>query len=189
MKEHPDMWVLGLDVSSFFPSINKQQLLQDILRFIDIQNIDNKEQIKYLFDLILRNNVTQNCKIIGDRTRWNKIPKEKSLFNRTTGIPIGDLPSQFLANFVLTPLDMFIENHGFYSVRYVDDFRIIGNKKDLKQLRKYIFLYIQNYHLCFDPKKIYLQNVSKGCKFIGFFITKNYLLPGKHIKSKTYEKF
>lgn len=36
MKEHPDMWVLGLDVSSFFPSINKQQLLQDILRFIDI---------------------------------------------------------------------------------------------------------------------------------------------------------
>lgn len=186
MKENPDKYILGLDISAFFPSINKKQLLEDILRFIDVQYVEDKELLKHLFKLILNNDVTWNCRIIGNKNDWKRVPKEKSLFGRSTGIPIGDLPSQFLANFVLTPIDMYIENHGFSSVRYVDDLRIIGNKQDILKLRRDIFQYISGVHLQFNPNKVYAQQVSKGCKFIGYFITKNYMLPGKRTKSRTY---
>lgn len=183
MKQHPDWYILGLDVSAFFPSIDRRFLKLDLLKFLQVFSV--KEQSTYkILTAILNNNVTENCNILGDVDNWNNIPHNKTLFGRSSGIPIGDLTSQFFGNFVLTPIDIYLEYNNIQHVRYVDDLRIVGPKDVLKNIRHCIFLYIQQYNIYFNPNKIYFQSVVKGCPFLGYFITRNYILPGKRIHKR-----
>lgn len=57
------------------------------------------------------------------------------------GLPLGFYTSQWLANFMLEPLDHYIKEklHAKYYVRYLDDMVIFGaNKKELHKTRKEI---------------------------------------------------
>ena len=178
--------ILGLDLRAFFMSIDRKLTLHDLTRFSKI-NIpeDNLEFTLYLAKTILKNDPTLNCRVIGDISLWDNISSNKSLFNRSNGLPIGDLTSQHIANFILTELDIFITRHGFKLVRYVDDSRIVGKKEDLIKFIPILFRYIEDIlHLSFNKSKIYLQHYTKGAPFIGYFVTRNSIIPGKRLKHK-----
>lgn len=61
------------------------------------------------------------------------------------GLPLGFYTSQWLANFMLQPLDHYIKEqlHAKYMVRYMDDIVILGsNKKELHRIRDEIEKYL-----------------------------------------------
>ena len=63
------------------------------------------------------------------------------------GLPLGFYTSQWLANFMLQPLDHFIKHelHAKYYVRYLDDMVVFGsNKKTLRNMRDEIKMYLEN---------------------------------------------
>ena len=188
MKENPDAWCLGLDIESFFMSIDRKQTLSDLIKFIKL-NIEDAELQKstiQLANIILTNDVTLNCKKACSINKWDKLSKNKSLFGISTGFPIGDITSQFNANFILTYIDDLINNHNFKYVRYADDLRIIGSKKDLIELKNLLFkLFPTSLHLNLNRNKITLQPVKKGSSFVGYFVKANYLLPGKRLKKNS----
>lgn len=61
------------------------------------------------------------------------------------GLPLGYYTSQWLANFMLQPLDHYIKEqlHAVHYIRYMDDMVIFGkNKKDLHRMRQEIEKYL-----------------------------------------------
>ena len=122
------------------------------------------------------------------------MPYYKSLFwsNSDCGLPIGNLTSQLFANFYLTGFDKYvIEELGIkYYGRYVDDFVLIHEDKEyLKLVRRKVEKYLwDNLKLKLHPQKVYLQHYSKGVRFIGAFIKRNYIQIGKRTKANLYQK-
>ena len=82
----------------------------------------------------------------------------------------------------MTRIDQYLTNHGYKFVRFVDDLRIIIKRNEINTFKENLFNYIEDQGLQFNKNKIYIQPCSKGCPFIGFFVTKNYILPGKRLK-------
>lgn len=182
------MWCLGVDIKSFFMSIDRKQTLSDLIKFIKLWiNEDLVESTIELAKIILTNDVTKGCKKTSPRRKWEKLPQEKSLFGKSSGFPIGDITSQFNANFILTYIDNAIINHGFKMVRYADDMRIIGSKEDLIHLKNLIFDEIwTQLHLQLSKDKIILQPISRGIPFAGYFVKHDYMLPGKRLRHRAY---
>lgn len=182
-----DEWCLGIDVKSFFVSIDRKQTLSDLIKFIKLYvKQELTDSTIQLAKTILANSVTDRCKIVAPKHVWKKLPKEKSLFGKSTGYPIGDITSQFNGNFILTQIDDIITNKGFRFIRYADDLRILGNKEQLIKLKRYLFDVIQTYvHLEFHKDKVFLQPSVRGIPFVGYFVKKNYLLPGKRLKYRS----
>lgn len=179
-----DMWCLSLDIEAFFTSINREQAVHDIVRFIQVW-IDEPliESTIQLAEVILKNDVTDGCKLVSPKYKWNSLQKSKSLFNSTKGFPIGDITSQFTGNFILTYIDYVIQNKNLLLIRYADDFRIIGRKQELIDVKNLLFALMQtSLHLNFNRNKVTLQQVYKGTSFVGYFVKHDYLLPGKRLK-------
>ena len=90
------------------------------------------------------------------------------------GLPIGNLTSQFFANFYLSSLDHFVlENlKPAAYVRYMDDILIID---DSKQNLFLIFDAVQDFcgeKLFLSLKTPIFGNFYDGCTFLGFLITR-----------------
>ena len=90
------------------------------------------------------------------------------------GIPIGNLTSQYFANFYLTPMDRFIkEKLGVKAyIRYMDDFLLFSSDKE--QLHRWYseikcFLQ-QNVKLHLKTQATFIGSVSEGIPFLGFRI-------------------
>jgi hypothetical protein len=88
------------------------------------------------------------------------------------GIPIGNLTSQYFANFHLSGLDHFIKEYlrieGY--VRYMDDLVLFADEKDtLRQALAHIEAYLKK-ELCLKLKQegTLLAPVSQGLSFLGF---------------------
>ncbi|MBL7219967.1 MAG: RNA-directed DNA polymerase, partial [Phycisphaerae bacterium] len=95
---------------------------------------------------------------------------------RRTGLPIGNLTSQFLANVYLNPLDHFAKHdlrvRGY--VRYMDDFLLFGDDRGL--LRKHgarIKDKLAELRLRMHPDKYRLTPTAKGVDFAGFVVFAN----------------
>ena len=179
-----DMWCLCLDIEAFFTSIDRKQTLHDLIRFIQAWIDDSLvDSTVTLAKIILTNDVTKNCKRVCSLRNWNKLQKSKSLFGSRKGFPIGDITSQFNGNVILTYIDRIIENHNLLLIRYADDFRIIGPKEDLVNIKNLLFdLVYTSLHLNLNKDKVTLQQVYKGTSFVGYFVKQKYLLPGKRLK-------
>ena len=154
------------DLQSFFMSINKNILWNKIYNFIDIYYINfNKNLLLWILYKIIFNSPQKNCIII-KKEDWKYLPKYKSLFNisENKGLPIGNLTSQWLANFYLTEFDKQVK---FIYCRYVDDFVILFfNKHQYKQFYKESKIFLKNLDLTINTNKIYVQHYSKGVKFL-----------------------
>ena len=146
----------------------------------------------WLLKLIIYNNPTENCIIKGNKSDWDKLPKEKSLFYapENKGLPIGNLTSQIFANLYLSAFDHFIKEHlGFkYYGRYVDDFFIIDQDKEkLINAIPIIREELKKIEVTLHPKKVYLQHYTKGVKFVGHVIKPNRIYIGNRTKGNFYE--
>lgn len=197
---YPNAFCLKLDISSFFRSINKDILYDLIKERIEKQSsfyYDRKwiDDVLWLTKKIIFHNPCENYIYRGDIALKKLIPKSKSLFYlNDTGLPIGNLTSQFFANIYLNELDHFIKNNLCCEryLRYVDDFIILDKNKDnFKLLIPEIKIFLETkLDLQLHPSKIYLQDTRKGIDFLGYFVRSNYTLVRQKVvrrfKSKIY---
>jgi retron-type reverse transcriptase len=91
---------------------------------------------------------------------------------QATGLPIGNLTSQFFANLYLNELDHFVKHELRmpYYIRYMDDFLVFANTKNLLQKTKNtlrVFLR-QCLRLRLHEEKTQIHKTVKGIKFLGF---------------------
>ena len=103
-----------------------------------------------------------------------KIDFEGDSVGRKKGLPIGNLTSQFFANFYLSALDHFIleklKPEGY--VRYMDDMVIFGDS--IKELKR-IFDEVERF--CLEKLELFLKvpvfgKTFRGVPFLGWRITK-----------------
>ncbi len=188
-----DAYVLKLDIKSYFMSINKLILLEKLENFLKLKYIYNdKEKLIWLCQLIILNDATNNCTIKCSYSKWDGLPKSKSLFhtNENCGLPIGNYTSQIFSNFYLNSLDHFVKSKlkiKFYG-RYVDDFFLLStSREELKDCIPKIQEFLKNnLQLELHPNKIYLQNITHGVEFLGAYIKpwRRYITP--RVKNNFY---
>ncbi len=181
-------YYLKLDIKNYFMTINHQRLF-DILA----GKCKNHDLLK-LLKLIVFHDPTKNFELQDRENIKQFIPEHKSLFKNKSGsgLPIGNLTSQFFANVYLNVLDQFIKHKlkcRFY-IRYVDDFLLIdrnsGKLNDwyicVKEFLK------ENLDLLLNEKATRLAPVSGGIDFVGFIVRKDYLLVRKRVIGNLKEK-
>lgn len=173
-----ETWILKCDLQGFFMSINRQ-MLYNIVEKITREKYqgDDIDFWLWLWRKVIMNGPSKNCVKVGDLSLWDRLPANKSLFTcgEGVGLPIGNLPSQILANLLMSAFDKWILSrigkNGGYG-RYVDDFVVISRDKGLlleilHDSRNFLFDKLQ---LTLHSDKVYLQEVKKGVKFTGAVI-------------------
>jgi hypothetical protein len=180
----PALWVLRLDIKGFFMSINREILFNLVVKGL---NKNLQELDLYLIRKIVFNEPLKNAVFKSPPSAWADLPKDKSLkfsgFN--CGLPIGNLTSQMFANVYLNPLDHFVKRDLKIKCygRYVDDMVLIHSDKQIlldaiSQIREFLSRELK---LTLHPRKIRLQQATKGFDFLGAHILPFHLLPGKRI--------
>jgi hypothetical protein len=129
-------------------------------------------------------------KKIGCRKTISLIVKIIDSFNKDAGvgIPIGNLTSQLFANIYLNELDQFVfrELKQKYYIRYMDDFLVLGSKKELHYLRIKIGQFLTDkLQLKMNPKKVNIFPCNKGIDFLGYIVFKDYIL----LRKSTVKRF
>ena len=173
-----DCYIMKLDLSGFFMSIDKQILARLIDRFILDRYVgEDIEDLRYLCRVVIFHQPEKNCERHSPARYWDYLPPNKSLFTNGEGkgIAIGNLFAQLFANFLLNGLDWYLEELGIkYHGRYVDDFYCIHRDKALllSAVPK-IRAKLGEYGLTLNEKKFYLQHYAKGVQFTGSIVKPN----------------
>lgn len=160
-----EIWILKCDVKKFFDSIN-HNILKDIL-YKQIKCTETQNLINIIVDSF-----------------------EKS---SKTGLPLGNLTSQFFGNVYLHELDFYIK-HTLkikYYVRYCDDVVLVSsNKLELEKWLESITKFLkQKLLLTMHPNKIYFKKYTQGIDFLGYVIFPNYSILRKTTKKRIIKKW
>src|SRR5574344_2830560 len=173
-------------------SIHKPTLWNNLKTYIENNYFEeDKELFLWITEKVILNKPQLNCIKKSAIHLWKNLSKNKSLFtcDQDCGLPIGNLTSQCLANFYLNEFDhlMFKKFNGIYG-RYVDDFYVISDNKEdiLNAVSKMKEWLKDNLHLDLHDKKLYIQEYSKGIKFIGSVIKKDRIYFGNASKGGLY---
>jgi len=159
-------YVLQCDIQKYFPSIN-----HDVLFNILSRKIKDKK-ILWLSKLIIDS--AKGLKLLTDEEI-----KDNNFYSiDSTGMPIGNLTSQFFANLYLNELDYFVKftlRERFY-IRYMDDFLVFGNdKKHLYKIKQNLNGFLENeLKLKLHKKKSIIFPTKLGVEFLGFRIFRDY---------------
>jgi len=178
-KKYNNIYVLKLDLSKYFYSIN-----HDILKSMLIDKLD-KEEYSIVSNIIdstneeYINNIINNMKrrlLIKDSNRSKEIEKIP-IYKKGYGLPIGNMTSQFLSIFYLYKLDHYIVNNLKlkYMIKYMDDYIIFSNDREyLKKCYKIIVDKLKNeYDLDINKKKSMIINVKDGFEYLGYIFKVN----------------
>ena len=190
-----EAWILRGDLQGFFMSINRSllyRLLENVI--MEKYHESDIEWWLWLWKKVVLHDPTKNCIKVGDLSLWNKLPKNKSLFTcgKGVGLPIGNLPSQLLANLLLSKFDKLmikrVGKNGGYG-RYVDDFVVISRDKNLllnilQYARNYL---LEELGLTLHPRKVSLQRASSGVRFTGALMRPGRTLPNSRTVEHLYE--
>lgn len=156
-------YALQCDVRQFFPSIDHW-----ILRGLLSRKVED-DSVLWLIDAILES----GRGVLDDAYEMVYFPGD-DLFavNRSRGLPIGNLTSQFWANVYLNPIDHFIKRElgcaGY--VRYVDDLVIFHDtKRTLWEWKKRLVKRLERLRLTLH-QGAQPQPVSEGLPFLGFVV-------------------
>jgi retron-type reverse transcriptase len=137
-------WFCKLDIRKYFDSVSHVTLMNLLeRRFKDVQLLS-------LFGEILNSYYTEPSK----------------------GLPIGNLTSQYFANFFLSHADHYVKeklNVKAY-VRYMDDMVLWHNdKNELLKIRDNFVSFIEK-HLSLEVKPACINRSDKGLPFLGYVI-------------------
>jgi hypothetical protein len=158
---------LKMDLANFFVSIDKLEVLKQLSKHI------REEWLYQLADTILFHDPRTNVRMQGRADLLAKIPPHKSLFNAPsdTGLPIGNLSSQFFANVLLDALDQHVKHdlHCKHYIRYVDDFLILDESSArLTEIQRDVEAWLPaNLKLRINPAKTIRQPIDRGVDFVG----------------------
>ena len=160
-------YYLKCDCANFFVSIDKLVLRERIAqRVVDPWWLE-------LADTILFHDPRENVEIRGTAQDLRKVPPHKSLFNAPpdTGLPIGNLSSQFFANILLDGLDQHVKHQlrAPHYVRDVDDFVLLHPSAAwLSSALRHIEEWLpQNLRIQLNPRKTIIQPIDRGIDFVG----------------------
>lgn len=170
--QRKDLYYGKFDFQSFFMNIDKRILYKKLEEFINQKyHKPNKELLLWLVKLIVFNCPQNDCIRTCSKQKWNKLPSHKTLFNSSIykGLPIGNLTSQWFANFYLTEFDKWASEQFPSYVRYVDDIVIIGERNKIRNFYRNAQKYVKHLGLQLNPNKIYIQKTSKGISFLGAY--------------------
>ncbi len=155
-------WFLKLDFRKYFDSIN-----HDVLK-IQIRRMFKDKQLLYIFDEII------DSYEVGKRS----------------GVPIGNLTSQYFANHYLCAADHYAKEklHEPAYVRYMDDIVMWHNSKEAllevgKQFQHYT---AQNLLLTLKP--FCLNKNTKGLPFLGYLLYPNLVRLAQRSKKRFIQK-
>ena len=153
-------FVLQCDLQKYFPSIDHNILKAVIRRKIKCKNT------LWLIDSIIDNSNEQPPAVF-------HFPGDDLLspIDRRRGLPIGNLTSQFFANWYLNPFDQFVKNTLRVKnyVRYVDDFALFSDSREfLQDARQAIEENLATLRLKIHPVKSQLFETRHGANFLGF---------------------
>lgn len=137
-----ECYVLKADIKHYFEEVDHQKLIEIIRKKIDDE------------------------KVIG------LIKNLLSVNNRTRGMPLGNLISQFFANLYLNELDVYVKHtlRAKYYIRYVDDFVILHESKEqLEMWKNDINNFLkESLKIELHPSKSNVLKLSSGINFLGF---------------------
>lgn len=194
MPELPNGWGARLDLQGFFMSIHKPtlcKLLEDFIR--QYHKGTNVDFLVTLALQIANHRPELHCRRKGRLDVWKRLPANKSLFTNADdcGLAIGNLTSQIFANFYLTYLDKFVREKypNLKYGRYVDDFYLLGETAEeilaaLPEIRAYLSDALR---VTLHPLKVYLQPISHGMAFIGFYIKDGRIYTGNRTISHLHD--
>ena len=153
-------YILQCDIRKFFPSIDLEILKATFRRLI------KDRRVLELMDRIVDGSNEQERVVewFGDDDLFAPV-------NHRRGLPIGNLTSQWFANWMLNGLDHFITSElGFGSyVRYCDDFIVLHNDAaELKQAAVRIEAFLESRRLRLHETKRSVRPVHRGIKFVGY---------------------
>ena len=162
LRSNPNLYVLQLDISKYYGSINHAKLKELLARRI----IDTKLQ--------------QLLAVIIDSTdsghEYDELFPPTSYYHTKgrRGIPIGNLTSQLFANIYLHEADMFAKQHlhAMFYIRYMDDILMFHPDKEVLrawQRQMTTFLY-EALYLTVNPRKVRLYPAKDGVSFVGYTI-------------------
>jgi retron-type reverse transcriptase len=155
-------YVLQCDISKYFPSID-HAILKSLIR----RKIKCPDTL-WLIDTIIDASNPQEAVI-------HHFPGDDLLtpVQRKRGLPIGNLTSQFFANFYLSSFDHFVKENlkAKHYLRYVDDFAFLSNDRTfLANIRLVVEDYLSTLRLRIHPIKSQLFATKIGANFLGFRI-------------------
>lgn len=161
---------LKCDLANFFVAIDKHVLRDQIAEHVP------EPWWMDLAETILFHDPRTDVDVRDPAKLLARVPAHKSLFNAParTGLPIGNLSSQFFANIHLNALDQFAKHQvgARHYVRYVDDFILLHESVQwLSQARQRIEAWLPERlgaHL--NPRKTILQPIARGIDFVGHVI-------------------
>ncbi len=155
-------YALKMDVRQYFPSIDRGILKEKLRR-----RIKDKRVLALLDTMVDTGPPVESPPVYfpGD-----------DLFTplgRRTGIPIGNLTSQFFANLYLDDLDHYLKETlriGAY-LRYVDDLVVLGDDKTrLHELREAVRAKLAEARLQLHPNKAHITPTAQGLDVLGYFV-------------------
>jgi retron-type reverse transcriptase len=155
-------YILQCDLQKYFPSIDR-----DILKTLIRRKIKCRDTL-WLVDTVIDNSNSQE-------PIFEYFPGDNLLtpYQRSRGLPIGNLTSQFFANIYLNGFDYFVKEtlKSTQYVRYVDDFSLFSNDYNvLAAARPAIEDYLATLRLKIHPIKSQLFETRHGATFLGFRI-------------------
>lgn len=163
-------WYLKCDLANFFVAIDKRVLHEQLLAKIE------PGWWRTLTETILFHDPRTNVDVRSHPKLLRSVPPHKSLFNAPdySGLPIGNLSSQFFANVYLNDLDQFAKHRigARRYVRYVDDFVLLHESAQwLHDAHEQIAAFLpERLNARLNPRKTILQPVSRGIDFVGHVV-------------------
>ena len=169
-------FAMKCDIKKFFPSID-HLVLESLLR----------EKISCPETLWLIDTVIDNSNIQEEHIHYFPGDDLFTPFERRRGLPIGNLTSQFFANYYLNFLDHYVKEvlrcKGY--LRYVDDFVLFSNDKaELWEWKTAIERYLQSFRLVLNPRRTEVFPTTEGKCFLGQRVFRSHrLLPSGTVRA------
>lgn len=194
-NQQTDCWMLKLDISGYFMSMDKEILHAQLKKKLEkLKGVPfDRDMVLSVLRVVIFHDASRHCRIKGKREDWVGLPKSKSLFfaKKGKGFPIGNLTSQLFGNIYLDEFDHWMRRKyrgcARYG-RYVDDMIfVVKSKRTTGNIIEDAEAFLtERLMLELHPKKIYLQHCSKGVAFLGVFIKPFRVYAGRRAKSNFY---
>lgn len=164
-------WVATIDYSGFFMSIPREKAVEEFNKYA---SEDYDSFLSEIVELYVTSNPTKNCERLSPESSWDKVAFNKSLFTAEEGcgLPIGNFPSQLMANLYRAGVDAKLSQlENVKQVVFVDDRMLCSTDKEaLKEAFRINKIESEKYGLKVNPRKCYIQQADKGVKFCGYVI-------------------
>lgn len=183
-----DACAFKTDIWSFFFSIDTNLWFPKMAGLIrELYHEPDVELMVYLARIIYQSAPQTHCIMkTPESVMASVLPPHKRMIGRDNGIGvcIGNRASQFLCNVVTTPMLKKYRELGIDCSLYTDD--CAGITRNKKALTKIVLPTVRQYiwdvcRLRLHPKKVYIQDASKGINFLAYRIKNGRITPSKRI--------